>query len=134
MFSVTIYSQIDYTVDVIAPNLPFPIITIPLCLLIALNLLMHYYYAVTVKPGFLGDPPHETGSGLLWAQRSDKGKRRALTRGVQWSSRGVKVTPAQYTKCWKCNKPRPEVSDCLAPGIPMIYVLPNREDAPLSDM
>jgi len=99
-----------YSVDVIAPTLSFPIVTIPICLLIAFNLLMHYFYAVTVKPGFLEDPPREHGTSIFWAKKGNrKGKQKSLTGGVRWTSRGVKVTPASYTKCFKCSKMRPEV-------------------------
>ncbi|KDR68556.1 hypothetical protein GALMADRAFT_78342 [Galerina marginata CBS 339.88] len=96
--------------DVIAPTLSFPILTIPICILIALNLLMHYYYVVTVPPGFIEDPPREPGTGLFWAQKTStkKGKQKALTGGVRWTSRGVKITPATTTKCQRCNKTRPE--------------------------
>ncbi|KAF8972266.1 DHHC palmitoyltransferase-domain-containing protein [Flammula alnicola] len=95
--------------DVIAPSLSFPIITLPICVLIALNLFMHYFYAVTVKPGFLDEPPREPGTSFLWARKgSKKGKQKALTGGVRWTSRGVNITPAAYTKCFKCAKMRPE--------------------------
>ena len=98
-------------VDVIAPSLPFSIISIPICLLIALNLCMHYFYAITVSPGFLEDPPRDPGNGFLWAQKAkDKGKQRMLTGGVRWSVKGAKITPASTTKCWKCRALRPEVS------------------------
>lgn len=94
--------------DVIAPSLSFPIISVPICLLIALNLHMHYFYAVTVPPGFLEDPPPETVNGFLWARKvKDKGKQR-VSGGVRWTAQGAKITPASTTKCWKCNTLRPE--------------------------
>ncbi|CAA7269450.1 unnamed protein product [Cyclocybe aegerita] len=97
--------------NVTAAGLSYPIITIPICVLITVNLLMHYYYVVTVKPGFLEDPPREPGTGFLWAKKgSNKGKQKVLTGGVRWTSRGVKITPATTTKCWKCNKLRPELT------------------------
>ena len=102
-----------YSVDVIAPTLSFPIVTIPICILIAFNLLMHYFYVVTVKPGFLEDSPREHGSSIFWAKKGNrKGKQKTLTGGVRWTSRGVKVTPASYTRCSKCVKLRPEVCLC----------------------
>lgn len=105
---------ISFPVDVIAPELSFPLFTIPICILIATNLIMHYYYVVTVPPGFVDDPPREAGTGLLWAKRgSGKGKQKALTGGVRWTSRGVKVTPASYTNCLKCKQRRPEVRSIL---------------------
>ncbi|PPQ80293.1 hypothetical protein CVT25_003690 [Psilocybe cyanescens] len=112
--------------DVIAPDLSYPIITIPICILIALNLLTHYYYVVTVSPGFVDDPPREPGTGILWARKgTKKGKQRVLTGGVRWSTRGVKITPASHTKCWKCKKTRPEKWDHHVPEImfAMIYIL-----------
>ena len=99
------------TVDVIAPSLSFPIISIPVCLLIALNLHMHYFYAITVPPGFLEDPPRDPVNSFLWARKvRDKGKQRMLTGGVRWSAKGSKITPASTTRCWKCKSLRPEVS------------------------
>ncbi|GLB40770.1 putative DHHC palmitoyltransferase family protein [Lyophyllum shimeji] len=71
--------------DVIAPSLPYPLITLPLCLLIALNLFTHYFYVCTVRPGFVDEPPAEPGRSILWARRSRLAKGRALTGGVRWS-------------------------------------------------
>ena len=97
-------------VDVIAPSLPYPIISIPVCLLITLNLYMHYFYAITVPPGFLDDPPRDPPNSFLWARKvKDKGKQRMIS-GVRWSAKGTKITPASTTKCRKCSKFRPEVS------------------------
>jgi palmitoyltransferase len=71
---------------------------------------MHYYYVVTVKPGFSGDLPSEPGTSFLWARKGNtKGKQKVLTGGVRWTSKGVKITPAGYTKCLKCAGTRPEV-------------------------
>ena len=100
-------------VDVIAPSLSFPIISIPICVLITLNLHMHYIYAITVSPGFLDDPPRDPPNSILWARKvKDKGKQRMRTiSGVRWSAKGTtKITPASTTKCRKCSKFRPEVS------------------------
>ncbi|KAF4615737.1 hypothetical protein D9613_012465 [Agrocybe pediades] len=94
--------------DVIAPELSYPLLKIPICILIATNLVLHYYYVVTVPPGFVDDPPREAGTGLLWARKTDSKGKRALTGGVRWTSRGIKVTPATYTKCLKCKQTRPE--------------------------
>ncbi|KAF9559286.1 zf-DHHC-domain-containing protein [Agrocybe pediades] len=94
--------------DVIAPELSYPLLKIPICILIATNLVFHYYYVVTVPPGFVDDPPREAGTGLLWAKKTDSKGKRALTGGVRWTSRGIKVTPATYTKCLKCKQTRPE--------------------------
>lgn len=99
-------------VDVIAPSLSYPIISIPICLLITLNLCMHYLYVITVSPGFLDDPPHDSGNNFLWVGNWDKGKKTMMPRirGTSWSEKGVKITPASKTKCQKCKKFRPEVS------------------------
>ena len=97
--------------DVIAPRLSYPIISIPLCLLVTLNLFMHYFYAITVSPGFLDDPPRDPPNNFLWARKAkDKGKQRMIS-GVRWSAKGTtKITPASTTKCRRCSKFRPEVS------------------------
>ena len=108
----SLYANINI-VDVIAPNLSFPIISIPICLLITLNLYMHYFYAITVPPGFLDDPPRDPPNSIFWARKlKDKGKQRMMTiSGVRWSAKGTtKITPASTTKCRKCSKFRPEVS------------------------
>ena len=97
--------------DVIAPRLSYPIISIPICLLFTLNLYMHYFYAVTISPGFLDDSPRDSGNSLLWAQKPnlDKGGK-TMTRGASWSEKGVKITPASTAECQKCEMVRPEVS------------------------
>jgi palmitoyltransferase len=128
--STQLNSIFGMTVDVIAPSLNYRLITLPICLLIALNLHMHYYYVCTVQPGFVDDPPKEGehGRGLLWAKprsssSSSSGGRGVLTgspvlRGVGGGvsphdgSGGVTVTPAEITKCRRCGKLRPEVSLC----------------------
>jgi len=102
-------------VDVLAPTLPLPVLTIPVCALIVLNLLMHYYYCITVQPGFVNDDGESPQSALrdlgtvnsiFWAQRRGgaKGKARALR------SPPPRMTPAWHTRCTKCNMLRPEVS------------------------
>ena len=101
----------DAVDDVIAPGLPYPFITIPICLLITLNLYMHYFYAVTISPGFLDDPPRDSGNNLLWVQKPNLDKeKKTMARGASWSENGVKITPASMGQCQKCNKLRPEVS------------------------
>lgn len=97
-------------VDVIMPSLSYQIITLPVCILIAVNLHMHYYYVCTVSPGFVVDPPRDPGSGILWARRRRPGKGKALTGGggVRWSSE-VNITRAEVTQCSKCGQTKPEV-------------------------
>jgi hypothetical protein len=92
------------TVDVIAPGLSYPWLTIPICCVIALNLHMHYFYVCTIPPGFVEDPPRQEGSRWLWAKRRS---RRRLT-GVRWSD-NVRITRAMATKCRKCGQLKPEV-------------------------
>jgi palmitoyltransferase len=104
--------------DVVAPTLSYPFLSLPICVLIAINLFGHYYYVITVPPGFIDDGPREPGSShtansWLWAKKTSangKGRhQRVLTGGVRWSARGVKITPAAQTKCNKCGRMRPEV-------------------------
>ena len=97
-------------VEVIAPTLSYPYISIPICILIAVNLYMHYYYAITVPPGFLDDPPRKSGNSILWAQKLKLDTKEKKKRGASWSENGVKITPASKAKCQKCEKLRPEVS------------------------
>jgi palmitoyltransferase len=90
-------------VDVIWPSLPFPLIATPLCVLIALNLHMHYYFACTVPPGFVDDPPGEQRTGFLWCERQEGQRERARDR--------VHITEAKLSKCGKCGLQRPEVRE-----------------------
>ncbi|ESK92143.1 vacuole protein [Moniliophthora roreri MCA 2997] len=93
--------------DVIMPNLPYSLVTTPICILIALNLFMHYYYVVTIPPGFVEDPPREAGSSFLWASPRIKKTHRSLTEGVRWSSE-LNITKASTTRCRKCGQIKPE--------------------------
>ena len=88
-------------VDVIVPNIPLPILSIPvLCLLVTLNLCMHYFYAITVPPGFLDDPPPDPQNSFLWARRvKDKGKQKMT--GVR---KGIKITSASTTQMSEMRK------------------------------
>ena len=88
----------------IAPELSYPWLTIPICAVIALNMHMHYYYVCTVPPGFVDDGTRVEGKGLLWARRKAQ---RPLT-GVRWTS-PVLITPALTRTCLKCGKVKPEV-------------------------
>ncbi|KAI0787365.1 DHHC palmitoyltransferase-domain-containing protein [Fomes fomentarius] len=92
--------------EVVQPSLPYPWLTTPICVVIALNLLGHYYYVCTIPPGFVNDPPRIAGSGLLWAKKRRAAKHRALT-GVRWSD-DVHVTRAETTRCKRCGDMRPE--------------------------
>ena len=106
--------------DIIAPSLSYPCISLPICVLINLNICMHYYYAATVSPGFVDDPPHDSAnSSFLRAPKPNSdtvtnlNKKKMSTtpidRTIQSEFLGVKITPASTTNCLKCEKPRPEV-------------------------
>jgi hypothetical protein len=98
-------------VDIIQPTLSLPWLTTPICGLIALNLLMHYYYVCTIYPGFIDDPPREPGHGIFWAKKKGRSRNNVLT-GVWWSDdRSVLITPATTSKCKRCGQLKPEVSD-----------------------
>ncbi len=94
-------------VEVVQPSLPYPWLTTPICVVIALNLIGHYYYVCTISPGFVDDPPRIAGSGILWAKKRRAAKHRALT-GVRWSD-DMHVTRAETTRCKRCGEMRPEV-------------------------
>jgi palmitoyltransferase len=99
------------TVDVIMPSLMWPLISGPICVLIALNLWMHYFYVVTVPPGFVDDPPLDSAPNrMLWA--SKKAPRHGELTGVRWSNELV-ITRAAVTKCRKCGQQKPEVSNVV---------------------
>lgn len=92
------------------PSLSFPWLSGPICGLIALNLLMHYYHVCTVPPGFADDPPREAGSSFLWAKKKGPPNKRSPS-GVTWSSPSeINITKAAVTKCKKCGQLKPEVS------------------------
>jgi palmitoyltransferase len=102
----------ELSVDVIMPSLMWPLISGPICVLIALNLWMHYFYVITVPPGFADDPPvadsakNSAQNSIFWA--SKKASRRGELAGVRWSNELV-ITQAGVTKCRKCGQQRPEV-------------------------
>ncbi|KAJ7198275.1 DHHC palmitoyltransferase-domain-containing protein, partial [Mycena pura] len=91
--------------DVIMPSLRWPILSGPICVLIALNLHMHYFYAVTVPPGFVDDPPRELRDNVFWASKKTKAQEQQA--GVRWSNELV-ITRANVTKCRKCGQMKPE--------------------------
>ncbi|KAH9907095.1 DHHC palmitoyltransferase-domain-containing protein [Epithele typhae] len=82
---------------VIAPDLPLPLLSIPLCALIALNLFAHYYFVCTVPPGFVDDSPRQQSGSPKWLA-----VRRAVM-GVRWSD-DVNVTRATTTRCKRCER------------------------------
>ncbi|TFK49789.1 zf-DHHC-domain-containing protein [Heliocybe sulcata] len=92
--------------DIEQPSLRWPWLTTPICLVIIVNMLGHYWWVCTVPPGFVEDPPRQSGSGWVWARKRRTARNRALT-GVRWSE-DVRVTRASVGKCRKCLQPRPE--------------------------
>ncbi|TDL20767.1 zf-DHHC-domain-containing protein [Rickenella mellea] len=92
--------------DVIQPSLSWPIASLPITSMVAVNMLAHYYYACTVRPGFVDDAPRQPGKGFLWARKRSGSSSGALT-GVQWSS-AERITKASITTCRKCGQRRPE--------------------------
>jgi palmitoyltransferase len=102
-------------VEVVQPTLNYPWITTPICMLIAINLLSHYYYVCTVSPGFVDEPPRRSSRSISWAKKRRTGGGRALTSntsdhvGVRWSD-DVNITKATTSKCRRCGVVRPEVS------------------------
>lgn len=101
-------------VEVVLPSLRWPWLSWPLCILIATNMFMHYYYVCTVPPGFVGSSPTTRRHSFLWAKRRQTAKNRALT-GVRWSE-DITLTKALLTKCKRCGEMRPEVS--MPPQVP----------------
>ncbi|KAF5346618.1 hypothetical protein D9757_011442 [Collybiopsis confluens] len=100
---------------VIMPSLSYPWITGPICVLIAFNLLMHYYLVITTNPGFADEPPRTAGTGFLWARPKSSGRTqsRPLTNGVRWSHM-LNITKAALTKCRKCGGQKPEwINQCV---------------------
>lgn len=55
-------------VHIILPNLAHPYLMGPLCVLIVLNIHVHYYLVCTVPPGFADEPPQQGGRGWAWAR------------------------------------------------------------------
>ncbi|KDQ52698.1 hypothetical protein JAAARDRAFT_183961 [Jaapia argillacea MUCL 33604] len=95
---------------VVLPDLSFPLLSWPICTLIASNLWMHYYYVCTVPPGFVDDPPPESCKGWRWARKRKVARNRALT-GVRWTGEGgVKMSRGSVTRCKRCGLMRPERS------------------------
>ncbi|KAF8217400.1 zf-DHHC-domain-containing protein [Mycena galopus ATCC 62051] len=98
--------------DVIMPNLMWPLLSGPICVLIALNLWMHYFYVITVPPGFADDPPTDLAQGgtekmsMFWAAKKQP-RSEALTGGVRGSNELV-ITRAAVAKCGKCGQQKPE--------------------------
>ncbi|KAI6154611.1 zf-DHHC-domain-containing protein, partial [Pisolithus tinctorius] len=82
---------------IIQPTLPFPWLTAPFSMLIALNVVGHYYHVCTVPPGSVGDTRSLVhGNGFLWAAPPPNG-------GLC-----LNIVRARMSRCRKCNDTRPE--------------------------
>ncbi|KAI6017944.1 zf-DHHC-domain-containing protein [Pisolithus microcarpus] len=82
---------------VIQPTLPFPWLTTPFCVLIALNMVGHYYHVCIVPPGFVGDTGSPVrGGGFLWVAPPPRGGSR------------LNIVHARISRCQKCHDTRPE--------------------------
>jgi hypothetical protein len=111
---------------VVQPGLPLPWLSSPPCMLIAVNLFMHYYYVCTVRPGYIDEPPRYPGTSFLWASPS-RPRRQLTTSGVRWSSPELEIVRANITRCKRCGEMRPEVSCISYPWahgiVSLMYVL-----------
>lgn len=100
------------TVEVIAPSLPLRIVTTPLCLLIACNILAHYYWACTIPPGFADEHMRLSGTRsrpeaawrtyLIAPERSHQ-----ADNGTQWTQNDL--LEGSPSTCGKCGNIKPEV-------------------------
>lgn len=97
-------------VDIIAPSLSYPFISIPICTLIAVNLFAHYFFVCTIRPGFVDERPRVAGKSILWAKEKLGKRRVSLTQGGARWTKEIQITPAAISKCRKCGQSRPEVS------------------------
>ncbi|EJU06410.1 zf-DHHC-domain-containing protein [Dacryopinax primogenitus] len=91
----------------IAPRLPFIILTLPICILIAANLFGHYYLACTVSPGY-ADSRTAPVPGWGWAPKRSK----PLRLGKGWGNGrlGDRLlrSRSRERRCKKCGGMRPE--------------------------
>ncbi|KAL1721518.1 DHHC palmitoyltransferase-domain-containing protein [Schizophyllum commune] len=86
--------------DVVLPTLSAPVITIPLCTLLVVNMMGNYYWACFMPPGVVGD---EVARRRPWLYARKK-------RGDPVMRRNFAVTTARCTMCKRCRKNRPERS------------------------
>ncbi|PAV16398.1 zf-DHHC-domain-containing [Pyrrhoderma noxium] len=75
--------------EVIQPSIRWPLVTTPIDVLIAFNLIAQYYFVCTVKPGFVDEPAQVSGEGFFWAKK-------------------FHITRAHVTRCKRCGQLRPE--------------------------
>ncbi|KZS92751.1 zf-DHHC-domain-containing protein [Sistotremastrum niveocremeum HHB9708] len=109
--------------NVIQPDLPW--ITLPICILIATNLMANYYYVCTIPPGFSDDayPPIRATptKSIFWARprHSSSRPRHFETDDElhsphderhehQWAHCLEGISEASKTRCLKCGATKPE--------------------------
>ncbi|KAG8766627.1 hypothetical protein FRC15_006212 [Serendipita sp. 397] len=100
--------------DIIAPKLPFRIITTPICALIAFNTLAHYYWAITISPGFADDDVRLSGQRRHYPTSTWVLKMTAPTRRSSFGSEilpGHELENGRAGKCLKCGSVKPEVGN-----------------------
>ncbi|KAG8808301.1 hypothetical protein FRC18_005105 [Serendipita sp. 400] len=97
--------------DIIAPKLPLRIITTPICALIAFNTLAHYYWAITISPGFADDDVRLSGQRRHYPTSTWVLKMTAPTRRSSFGSEilpGHELENGRAGKCLKCGSVKPE--------------------------
>ncbi|KIY50472.1 hypothetical protein FISHEDRAFT_64693 [Fistulina hepatica ATCC 64428] len=83
--------------DVIAPTMRYPLLSIPACLILIINMVGHYFWVVMIPPGFV-DVQFEHKYKWFYARRKDSSR---VVRHFQ-------LTPAARNTCRKCGRSRPE--------------------------
>lgn len=109
-------------VEVIQPTLRWQILSLPLNLLVASNVLAQYYLACTVKPGFIDDPAPNEGEGWIWAKRRNSAQSSSNANGTLGLPGELNMTRAEVTRCRKCKLLRPEVSSACFHHYSFSYV------------
>ncbi|THU96387.1 hypothetical protein K435DRAFT_892742, partial [Dendrothele bispora CBS 962.96] len=77
--------------DVIYPTLPFELLTVPICIFVALNMFTHHYSVFTI--------PHGCGRSTTVQNK--------MVSGDERTGR-LNITRAEITMCRKCGQMRPE--------------------------
>lgn len=100
-------------VDVVAPTLRLPWITTPICALIACNTVAHYYWAITVSPGFADEDALMSGVRTR-ARKSHSRFVQLMTaptrRGAAATAFSHQLDVGRVGRCQKCGSMKPEVS------------------------
>ncbi|KAF7288911.1 Palmitoyltransferase [Mycena indigotica] len=99
---------------ILLPTLSYPLLTTPLCILIALNMHGHYFLVTRVRPGFVGPPPPPPVGISPTQQPQSRGRIEdsaflwALPPHANTSGGEARVTRAATTRCKRCAVIRPE--------------------------